>query len=222
MYPQTRWLYIVDTISFIRRNHELINSIRAEDWESRNAPFEGEEQGEYLLRAERESAIPGYIEDLYVIFKPLKAASLCFECEQSRLSDIIPVIHELYKFYGRVSQEYSFKNEKCIEIFHIVLAQFTSRTTILIPNEAFLSWALTRSGRYYLRQWNEKANLVVGPSLDIPDQLINNDVSDDIKNQLSSILDQNNNEEEELSNELLDEDSILFNITSMIQLEVEE
>ena len=78
LYPQTRWFYIVDTISFIRRNHELINSIRAEDWESNNAPFEGEEQGEYLLRTESESAIPDFIKDLYVIFKPLKSCFFMF------------------------------------------------------------------------------------------------------------------------------------------------
>lgn len=67
------------------------------------------------------------------------------------------------------------------------MAQFTARITILIPDEAFLSCAFTRSGRYYLRQWNKKADLVVGPTLDIPEQFINNDVSDDLKSQLSSI-----------------------------------
>lgn len=40
---------------------------------------------------EIESALPDFIEDLYVIFKPLKVASLCFECEKSRFPDIIPV-----------------------------------------------------------------------------------------------------------------------------------
>lgn len=223
LYPQTRWLYIVDTIAFIRRNQEIINSIRARDWEMANPPNEGEGQGEYLLRGEFESALPGFIEDLYVIFKPLKAASLCFECEQSRLSDVIPVIFEVYKFYEKVVNEYSFRDEKCLEILHVVLAQLTARISILIPDEAFLSWSLTRSGRYYLRKWNEKAKIVVAPITDTPEQFLSNDVSDDIKNLLASIIDDNNNEEEEEFNDkTLDEDLILFDNPPLIPLEKDD
>lgn len=83
-------------------------------------------------------------------------------------------------------------------------------------------------GRHYLRQSNYKENILATPLINIPEKLLNNEVSEDIKNLLSSIIDiKSSKEEYEVENEdendiTLDDDSKMFDVPFVLPLEIED
>ena len=177
LYPETRWLYIVDTISFILRHSERVRTLRRLDWESSHHDRLQDQQ--YETDAEQASQIPRTVLDLYLILRPLKAASQAFECEASRLSDVLPVFQCLMDWYRELIGNRRLGDDSSYEVLNELMTQFVARIEYLLPPETWAAWTLTRAGRHFLRVLN--AVSYSGPAIDIPVEFTENPVAADIR-----------------------------------------
>ena len=208
LYPETRWLYIVDTISFIRRNQSRIRTYLRLQWEKSHTQMNIDEDA-YQSAAETASRLPREIFDLYRILKPLKAASLSFECESSRLSDAIPVFQVIFEWYQCLYSRRSLELESSYEVLDEIVTQLIARIEALLPNEAWAAWTLTRPGRHMLRVLNEEAHVFRGPAGDVNECFVENPVAHDIRKHLRDI------EQEDLPDPNDQEDVVEFDCERM-------
>ena len=147
--PKTRWLYIADTLEFIIRHRKAITEfLRAKGVQGAGL----DEEEEQILDDKETTTIPDSVFDLYIIVLPFKLASLCFECEQSRLSDVIPVVRVLQKWLRHVEESKLLRQQESYDFLHCLTAQFFARLKTFLPPETWACWSLTREGRYQLRK----------------------------------------------------------------------
>ena len=144
--PKTRWLYVVDTILFLHRHRDAILT--------------------YLLTANKRKyseedwgLIKITYENLLVILMPMHECSLALECEQSRLSDVIPLLNAMFECY----REYLVKlRPEYHNTLRSVLVEIRKLLCQHMPKEAFAAWSLTRHGRAHLRCENRAPGLCSG------------------------------------------------------------
>lgn len=91
--PKTRWLYLADTFSFMVSHRVAENEACQRLRDGRIVISTEDEMAEYREK----TSLPSIVPDLYIVTQPFKQASLSFECEQSRLSDTIPIIRVFQK-----------------------------------------------------------------------------------------------------------------------------
>ena len=151
--PKTRWLYLTDTLTFMLCNKrkiaeflriKLINDSGVSEITISTA----DEMNEYRAK----TSLPSIVSDLYIVTQPFKQASLCFECEQSRLSDAIPIIRVFEKNIRHILEKKVLRNRESYEFLRQLTAQFIARLKVFLPRETWACWALTREGRYQLRK----------------------------------------------------------------------
>lgn len=151
--PATRWLYIADTLGFIvshvAKIQEFLRLKYVQEMGQEELVIESEDELESYQAA---TSVPVIVFDLYAALLPFKLVSLCFESEQSRLSDVIAVIRVLQKAVKYVIERQLLTEEISHGFLHELMAQFVSRLKILLPNETWACWSLTREGRYQLRK----------------------------------------------------------------------
>ena len=116
-----------------------------------NQQKQGQTFEELEQLAKQEAAIKTEVLELYLILLPLQKASICFECEQSRLADSVPIIQTLTNSYTKLLSEYYISLDSSIKIFHEILSQLFSRPETYLPKETWASSVMCRSGRYDLR-----------------------------------------------------------------------
>ena len=201
--PKTRWLYLCDSLAFIVQHLDTINHYLVNQWLDSHTPQENQSTEEFEEQAKQEAIIQIEIYELYFILMPLQKASLCFECEQSRLSDVIPVIHVLMCSYKRLIDEAIKHLYVSLTILHELLAQVLARFETYLPREAWACWSLSRAGRFQLRSINSESGLVTGNVCDYSDEsyTINDaaqNMEDDIINIMSAIESQGQNDTENI------------------------
>ena len=142
--PKTRWLYIHDSLEFLILHREKIESYYVNDY------IDHYEEDDCIYKNSK--AIPDSFIELYKLLTPIKLASLAIECENSRLSDIVPLFYEIFKTYKEMLKtiQPGMKN-----ILHNFISYLKSMIKILFPDEVWASWVLTTNGRHYIRKMNK-------------------------------------------------------------------
>lgn len=107
-----------------------------------NQQKQGQTFEELEQLAKQEAAIKTEVLELYLILLPLQKASICFECEQSRLADSVPIIQTLTNSYQKLLSESYISLYSSIEI----LSQLFARLETYLPKETWASWVMSRSG----------------------------------------------------------------------------
>ena len=151
--PKTRWLYLTDTLTFMLSNKRKIADflkmkLLNDSGVSESTISTVDEMAEYRTA----TSLPSIVSDLYIATQPFKQASLCFECEQSRLSDAIPIIRVFQKSIRRILRGKLLRNRESYEFLRQLTAHLLARLTVFLPPETWACWALTREGRYQLRK----------------------------------------------------------------------
>ena len=161
----TRWIYITDTLNYIVRRRARIQQFLAHDFANAH---EGEDidTPEKWNEYKRSTEVPSIIFDLYSVLMPFKFASLSFESEASRLSDVIPVVTTLQRAFKQLLRDELISNPIACDFLHEILCQWLARLEVYLPREAWACWALTRHGRYKLRKRMEDSVLVSGNKCD--------------------------------------------------------
>lgn len=130
------------------------------NWMETHNGEEYETLDEFEEMAREVATIKPEIIELYLILLPLQKVSLCFECEQSRLGDVINVVQTMIAFYEKLLSQSYINLEWSLEILHELLAQFLTRLETYLPNEVWTNWAFSRSGRFDLRSKNASSGIV--------------------------------------------------------------
>lgn len=195
-HPKTRWIYLCDSLSFIFKNIEKVNLFLINDWMEKHNEEEYETLDEFTEMAQQAATIRPEIIELYLVLLPLQKASLCFECEQSRIGDVVHVVQVMITFYEKLLVQSYISLEWSLEILHELLAQFLSHLETYLPSETWASWALSRSGRFDLRSINASSGIVIGNICDYenPTYSVNEaakNMEDEI-NYILQLIDQNN------------------------------
>ena len=151
--PKTRWLYLTDTLTFMLSNRRRITEflkmkLLNDSGRSEVTILTEDEMAEYRA----ETSLPSSVRDLFLVTQPFKQASLCFECEQSRLSDAIPIIRVFQKSVRHILHANLLRDRESYEFLRQLTAQFIARLKVFLPPETWACWALTREGRYQLRK----------------------------------------------------------------------
>lgn len=172
----------------------LVNS-----WMETHNGEEYETLDEFEEMAREVATIKPEIIELYLILLPLQKVSLCFECEQSRLGDVINVVQTMIAFYEKLLSQSYINLEWSLEILHELLAQFLSRLETYLPNEVWASWALSRSGRFDLRSKNASSGIVNGNICDYENSIYSvNEAAKNMEDEINDtlqLIDQNNNQD---------------------------
>lgn len=186
---KTRWLYICDSLLFIIKNIDRINIFLINQWIESHTRQEGQSQEEFEDQAKQDAVIQRDLYELYIILLPLHKASLSFECEQSRLADVIPIFHTLFCSYKKLFDESIIQLPDSITILHELLAQLLARIETYLPQETWACWALSRPGRFQLRVCNAESGIVTGNILDYENETYSiNDSAQNMENEIISII----------------------------------
>ena len=133
--PKTRWLYVVDTILFLHRHRNAILAYLL----TTDKPVCSEEEWESVKTS---------YESLLLLLLPMQQCSLALECEQSRLSDLIPLLNAMFEcyrnFFVKMKPPYQ-------ETLRSILIEIRKLFGSFMPAEAFAAWCLTRHGRAHIR-----------------------------------------------------------------------
>ena len=190
--PKTRWIYLIDTLSFIVKYVDDINDYLIEIWKDSHPQSEEQTNEEYDNQANEESRISNKFLELFLILLPLQKASLCFESEQSRLSDVIPVILTLLESYKTICSLSIIDENWSLIILHELLCQFFSRIEVFLPEETWAAWTLTRQGRIHIRSVNAPPGLTDGDICDYIDEKYSlNEASFNMEKEINDIIDFN-------------------------------
>ena len=157
-----RWGYLCDSLSFIVNNITEINIYLVEIWKQSHPIEEKQSQDDYEMQAFNEAKRSDKFLELYLILVPLQKAFLSFECEQSRLSDVIPIIQTLIESYKKICDLPIIDKTWSLVILHELLCQFLARVDSFMPDEVWASYSMSRAGRYYLRCLNAPLGLSDG------------------------------------------------------------
>lgn len=186
---KTRWLYICDSLLFIIRNIDKINTFFLTKWMECHTPQENQSQEEFEEQANQESMIQREIYELFFILLPLQKVSLCFECEQSRLADVIPVIQVLLRSYQKLLDDSYIQLDHSLSILHELLAQLLARLDTYLPQETWACWSFSRSGRFQIRSRNAESGIVNGSINDYDDELYSiNDAALNMEKEIENIM----------------------------------
>ena len=208
--PETRWLYICDTLTFIDQNIEAVNSYLTGEWKKSNQKIYTT-NNEIEMQANHDETIPRCFFELNLILAPFRHASLCFECEQSRLSDAIPIIQAMFEYYQELLMRKVLQEDVSYQILFEILAQWISRLIVYLPKETWACWSLTRPGRYYLRKISAPSGLPRGNICDYKNgELKENDAVVGMKHELQRML---NGTQEDTQNLLYEEEEINEELT---------
>lgn len=185
----TRWLYICDTLSFIIRKMEKINKFLDERFARLYPQFPRARKDmttEQMDTYRNEAMVPQMCLDLHALLAPAKFASLCFECEQSRLSDAISIIQTITAAYKHIVESRMLQSDDSYEFLHEFLSQMFARLEVYLPEETWAAWALTREGRVQLREKiKQSGTLIPGDANDyVTPAFAYNDAAESMKNQI--------------------------------------
>ena len=170
--PETRWLYICDTLAFLYRYRDGIIT--------------------YFLQTKPEATVESVKRDyllpifheLYVILLPLHELSLCFEQRVCRLADVIPLLELAFDLLRIVSSKVS--DEALPILFNLVL-EMRILFQLHIPEEAWGSWAMTKNGRSFLRMRNQPPGMCVQADGESP-PLCDNELLSKLKGRVMTVL----------------------------------
>ena len=185
----TRWLYISDTLSFIVRKIEPIDKFLSQRFVRCHPDFPRARKDMTIEQKEvyhNEATVPQLCFDLHAILAPVKFASLCFECEQSRLSDAISIIQTLIAAYRDIVESRRLQYRDSYEFLHEFLSQLFARLETYLPMETWAAWALTREGRVQLREkFQQTTKLIEEDANDyVTPEFAYNDAAVSMKNQI--------------------------------------
>ena len=138
--PETRWLYICDTLAFLYRYRDGIITYFLQT------------KPEATVESVKRDYLPPIFHELYVILLPLHELSLCFEQRVCRLADVIPLLELTFDLLRIVKSKVS--DEPLPILFSLVL-EMRVLFQRHIPEEAWGSWAMTKNGRSFLRTRNQ-------------------------------------------------------------------
>ena len=141
--PETRWLYICDTLAFLYRYRDSIIC-----YFLHNNPEATPEsvKSEYLLPI---------FHEVYLLL-PLKELSLCFEQRACRLADVIPLLETTFDLFRSIRSKVS---DDTLPILFKIVLEMRILFELYLPEEAWASWALTRSGRSFLCMRNQSPGM---------------------------------------------------------------
>ena len=186
---KTRWLYIYYTLSFMIKNVTRVNSYFVSYWKSTQFIGKDQSEAEFEMQAISKGPMTSVFYEIYCILAPFMQASLCFESEQSRLSDVIPVIQEVFFYYKYILKKKLLREEASHKILKELVVQLLARLRVYLPPETWACWALTRSGRYYLRSVVAASGLPHGDICDyINESFKYNDAVESMRQELEKVL----------------------------------
>lgn len=185
--PQNRWIYLCDVLFLIVQYQESINDYMIDLCFSTHQPKEIQTQDDFMNIAKKEAIIQNDILELFFVLIPLQKASLCLECEQSRLGDAIPIIQTLLRIYQMFIDSSKISLQSSLNILHELLTQLMARFAYL-PKESWAS-CLSRAGRFYLRTKKADSGIVVGDICDYNNQAHSiNEAASNMENDIINIL----------------------------------
>lgn len=92
------------------------------------------------------------VHEVYLVLLPLTELSLCFEPRACRLADVIPLLEATFDLFRSIRPKVS---DDTLPILFKVVLEMRILFELYLPEEAWASWALTRSGRSFLRMRNQ-------------------------------------------------------------------
>ena len=149
--PATRWLYVTDILAFIITNRPAIQQYLMERYAALH-PEQEIDTKEKWEKWQVETSVPCLFVDLYAVLLPFKLASLHFESDASRLSDSLPVVHQMLKLFEKMRRDKLLQLSESSGFLHEILSQWLARLETYLPEETWACWSLTRQGRYQLRK----------------------------------------------------------------------
>ena len=149
--PATRWLYVTDILAFIITNRPAIQQYLMERYAALH-PEQEIDTKEKWEKWQVETSVPCLFVDLYAVLLPFKLASLHFESDASRLSDSLPVVHQMLKLFEKMRRDKLLQLSESSGFLHEILSQWLARLETYLPEETWACWSLTREGRYQLRK----------------------------------------------------------------------
>ena len=149
--PATRWLYVTDILVFIITNRPAIQQYLMERYAALH-PEQEIDTKEKWEKWQVETSVPCLFVDLYAVLLPFKLASLHFESDASRLSDSLPVVHQMLKLFEKMRRDKLLQLSESSGFLHEILSQWLARLETYLPEETWACWSLTRQGRYPLRK----------------------------------------------------------------------
>jgi hypothetical protein len=125
---QTRWVYLVDTLEWMLRRLDNVNTVRA------------------IIE---HPPLPESLKTLYQILLPLKLFSLSMEARCRKLYEVLPIVKEICRQFTSIRQQLVAYDD--LAILDNVTAQFLARLQANEFETIITAWAVSTDGREHIR-----------------------------------------------------------------------